>query len=239
MRGLPSPPSGSPKPLEQSGARGRHGARCGWSVWGIACREAVQVVSEVEPPERLRGLADAELVGLTAGFDAAAFEVLYERHHVLAFSLAVRIVGSRDRAQEVVQEAFLNLWRDAPRFDPRRGAVRTWLMRMVQDRAIDSVRRMSTSERAQAAEAILMGSPSTSDASAQVHADDEARTVRVALDALPPEQRQVIELAYFEGWTQREIAEMLEVPVGTIKGRARLGLLKLRDALVDQLQAPP
>ncbi len=119
---------------------------------------SLQGVSDAEDLERFRRLGDEELIRLAAELDPGAFEVLYERHHVLAFSFAVRIVGSRDRAQEVVQEAFLNLWRDAGRYDPRRGVVRTWLMTMVHNRGIDAVRRLSTRERVQAAAAILLRS---------------------------------------------------------------------------------
>lgn len=184
---------------------------------------------------RYRRLDDEELIVLTAEFDVGAFEELYERHHVLAFSLAARIVGSRDRAQDVVQEAFLNMWRVARRFDPTRGLVRTWLMSMVHHRGVDLIRQLSSRERVQAAASVLVFRPEASDVtSVQALARDEARTVRSALQELPEDQRRIIELAYYGGWTQREIAEMLEVPLGTVKSRARLGLLKLRDALCSE-----
>jgi len=190
--------------------------------------------------ERFRRLGDEELIRLAAELDAGAFEVLYERHHVLAFSFAARIVGSRDRAQDVVQEAFMNLWRDAGRYDPRRGLVRSWLMTMVHSRGIDSVRRLSTRERLQAEAEILLPRPAPSDVtSAQAYTRDETQTIRGAVQGLPEDQRRVIELAFYGGWTQGEIAEMLKLPLGTVKSRARLGLLKLRDALVSELQAPP
>jgi len=196
-------------------------------------------VSDAGGLERFRRLGDEELIRLAAELDAGAFEVLYERHHVLAFSFAARIVGSRDRAQDVVQEAFLNLWREAGRYDPKRGLVRSWLMTMVHNRGIDSVRRLSTRERVQA-EAEILPRPTSSDVtSAQAYARDETQTIRGALQELPEDQRRVIELAFYGGWTQGEIAEMLKLPLGTVKSRARLGLLKLRDALVSQLQAPP
>ena len=190
--------------------------------------------------ERFRRLGDEELIRLAAELDAGAFEVLYERHHVLAFSFAARIVGSRERAQDVVQEAFLNLWREAGRYDPRRGLVRSWLMTMVHNRGIDSLRRLSTRERVQAQAEILLPRSAPSDVtSAQAYARDETQAIRGALQGLPEDQRRVIELAFYGGWTQGEIAEMLKLPLGTVKSRARLGLLKLRDALVSQLQAPP
>lgn len=190
--------------------------------------------------ERFRRLGDEELIRLAAELDAEAFEVLYERHHVLAFSFAARIVGSRDRAQDVVQEAFLNLWREAGRYDPRRGLVRRWLMTMVHNQGIDSLRRLSTRERVQAEAEILLPRPAPSDAtSTQAYARDETQTIRGALQGLPEDQRRVIELAFYGGRTQEEIAEMLKLPLGTVKSRARLGLLKLRDAMGSELQAPP
>ncbi len=190
--------------------------------------------------ERFRRLGDEELIRLAAGLDAGAFEVLYERHHVLAFSFAARIVGSRDRAQDVVQEAFLNLWREAGRYDPRRGLVRRWLMTMVHNQGIASLRRLSTAERVQAEAEILLPRPAPSDVtSTQAYARDETQTIRGALQGLPEDQRRVIELAFYGGRTQEEIAEMLKLPLGTIKSCARLGLLKLRDALGSELQAPP
>jgi len=155
--------------------------------------------------ESFRRLADEELIRRAAELDAEAFAVLYERHHVLAFSFAARIVGSRDRAQDVVQEAFLNLWREAGRYDPRRGLVRSWLMTMVHHRGIDAVRRLSSRQRIQAEATILQARTDVSDVtSAQAHAHPEARAIRAALHGLPEEQRQVIELAFYAGWTQGE-----------------------------------
>lgn len=191
-------------------------------------------------PERLCRLGDEELIRLTAKLDTGAFEVLYERHHVSAFSLAIRIVASPDRAQDVTQEAFANLWRDAGRYDPRRGLVRTWLMTMVHNLGIDAVRRLSSHERVQADAAILLPQRAARTVpKEQSDAGDEARSIRDALQGLPEDQRQIIELAYYGGRTQGEIAEMLKLPLATVKSRARLGLLKLRDALLSQLHAPP
>lgn len=187
--------------------------------------------------ESFRRLADEALIRRAAELDAEAFAVLYERHHVLAFSFAARIVGSRDRAQDVVQEAFLNLWREAGRYDPRRGLVRSWLMTMVHHRGIDAVRRLSSRQRIQAEAAILQARTDVSDVtSAQAHAHHEARAIRAALHGLPEER---IELAFYAGWTQGEIAEKLKIPPGTVKSRARLGLIKLRDALLSELEASP
>ncbi len=190
--------------------------------------------------EGLRRLPDEGLVRLAAEIDPAAFEVLYERHHVLAFSLAYRIAGSRERAEEIVQDAFLSVWRGAGTFDPARGSVRTWLMATVRHRGIDAVRRLSSRERVQAEAVALTPRAAASDlAIAEADARDQGHVIRAALQSLPSEQRKVIELAFYGGWTQREIAERLDVPLGTVKGRARLGLLKLHAALSGEVQTPP
>jgi RNA polymerase sigma-70 factor (ECF subfamily) len=167
-----------------------------------------------------------------------AFEVLYQRHHVLAFSLAARILGSGDQAQDVVREAFLILWRDAGRYDPKRGTVRRWLMTMVHDRSIDAVRRLSRRDRLRPDAATRLGSPAAGDL-AEGSAREQTPAIRDALQTLPQDQRRIVELAFYEGWTQGEIAEILKLPLSTIKSRGRLGLLTLRDALLSQLQAPP
>lgn len=150
---------------------------------------------------------DAQLMRLAAGLDPSALEVLYERHHLLAFSLAAQIVGSRDRAQQVVQKAFLNLWREAGRYDPARGLVRTWLMSMVHDRGIDAVRRLPVDKRMQT-DATARATPpcQTDPARGQVSPQDDAQTIRVALQALPESGRPIIELAYFAAgrWTKSQ-----------------------------------
>jgi RNA polymerase sigma-70 factor (ECF subfamily) len=166
----------------------------------------------------LYALADEDLVPLMARGDARAFEVLYERHGSAAYSLAYRIVGTRGLAEDVTQEAFLSLWRSGARYDPTRGSVRTWTLGIVHHRAIDALRRTTVHERRRA-----------DDEAAADRAESGERTDVEA--ALPPEQSQVIELAYFGGFTHTEIAGMLEAPVGTVKGRMRLGLKKLHDGL--------
>ena len=163
---------------------------------------------------------------------APAFELIYERHSQAAFSLAYRMAGSRGVAEDVVQEAFLNIWRSGARYERSRGSVRTWLLGIVHHRAIDALRRSFVHEKRRASDEGLEETLETgerTDAEAARH--EEAAAVRSALQGLPPEQSQVIELAYFGGFTHTEIAEMLETPVGTVKGRMRLGLEKMRHAL--------
>lgn len=177
-------------------------------------------------------LADEDLMQLVRRGDAAAFELVYERHATAAFSLAYRMVGSRNAAEDVVQEAFLALWRSGARYDRTRGSVRTWVLGIVHNRAIDALRRATVHDKRRAADetaAERLESGERTDVEAARR--DEAREVRSALEALPPDQSRVIELAYFGGFTHSEIASMLDMPLGTVKGRMRLGLDKLRGRL--------
>jgi RNA polymerase sigma-70 factor (ECF subfamily) len=184
------------------------------------------------PADALRQLADEDLMRLVRAGDARAFEVLYERHSAAAFSLAYRMCGTRGAAEDVTQEAFLAAWRSGARYDRARGSVRTWLLGIVHNRAIDSLRRGAVHDRRRSGDeeaAERLEAPDRTDADALRR--DEARALRTLIDELPDEQGRVIELAYFGGFTHREIAEMLDAPIGTIKGRMRLGLEKMRAGL--------
>jgi RNA polymerase sigma-70 factor (ECF subfamily) len=182
--------------------------------------------------DELRRLADEDLMQLVAASDADAFEVVLERNADAAFSLAYRMCGRHALAEDVTQEAFLAIWRGGARYDRTRGSVRTWALGIVHHRAVDTLRRNDVHSRRRAGDEGLeesLEAPERTDAQAIENAT--ARELRGALDELPHEQRRVIELAYFGGFTHVEIASMLEEPVGTIKGRMRLGLKKLRDHL--------
>jgi RNA polymerase sigma-70 factor (ECF subfamily) len=182
--------------------------------------------------EDLRALADEDLMQLVRRGQASAFEAVYERHASAAFSLAYRIVGTRNGAEDVSQEAFLSLWRSGARYDRGRGSVRTWVLGIVHHRAIDYLRRATGHDKRRASdEGMEERFEARERTEVEVVRRDEARTVRDAMEELPSEQSQVIELAYFGGFTHMEIAEMLETPVGTVKGRMRLGLKKLKDRL--------
>lgn len=164
--------------------------------------------------------------------DPQAFEVVYERHATVAFSLAYRMTGSRSRAEDVVQEAFLSTWRAGARYDRTRGSVRTWVLGIVHNRAIDSLRRSMVHDRRRASdEGIEERFEARERTEVEAVRRDEARELREALTILPAEQLKVIELAYFGGFSHSEIAEMLQTPIGTVKGRMRLGLEKLRGQL--------
>ncbi len=172
--------------------------------------------------------------------NAAAFEVIYDRHADAAFSLAYRMCAQRALAEDVVQEAFLSLWRSRARYDRQRGSVRTWVLGIVHNRAIDALRRRTVRDRGIVAEEGIeerLEAPERTDA--EYARREEAREIREALEQLPDEQSRVIELAYFGGMTHMQIASMLDTPVGTIKGRMRLGLAKMRMALGDPAEVLP
>jgi RNA polymerase sigma-70 factor, ECF subfamily len=184
------------------------------------------------PAKRLQALPDEALVSLAGEGQSQAFGVLYDRHSSAAFGLAYRIVGTRGGAEAVLQEAFLALWRSCERYDDERGSVRTFLLSIVRNRAIDALRRDAPHERRRGGhDEVLATLPSEEHTEGEVERRDRAARVRGALAELPDDQRRVIELAYFSGFTHTEIGAMLELPLGTVKGRMRLGLEKLRTAL--------
>jgi RNA polymerase sigma-70 factor (ECF subfamily) len=177
-------------------------------------------------------LADEELMALVHDGDARAFEVIFDRHSAVSFSLAYRMCGRRAMAEDVVQEAFLSLWRSGARYDRTRGSVRSWILGAVHNRAIDAFRREAVRPTVVVDGVDAPASmPAPERTELEVERREEARQVREALSTLPDDQRQVIELAYFGGFTHTQIATMLSLPAGTVKGRMRLGLTKLRVAL--------
>src|SRR5215207_5861708 len=165
-------------------------------------------------------LADEDLMQLVRGGDARAFEVVYDRHSSAAFSLAYRMVGNRAAAEDVVQEALLSAWRSGGRYDRARGSVRTWLLGIVHNRAIDALRRSLVHDRRRASdEGIEERFEARDRTDVEVARREEARHVHRALTSLPEDQRRTIELAYFGGFSHSQIAEMLDAPIGTVKGR--------------------
>ena len=183
----------------------------------------------------LQALADEDLMQLVRGGDARAFEVVYDRHASAAFSLAYRMVGARAAAEDVVQDALLSAWRSGGRYDRTRGSVRTWLLGIVHNRAIDALRRSAVHAKRRAGDEGIEERFETGERTdLDVVRQEEARSVRLAIAELPAEQQRVINLAYFGGFTHTEIANLLDTPVGTVKGRMRLGLEKMRGALAGQ-----
>ncbi|MDP9246735.1 MAG: sigma-70 family RNA polymerase sigma factor [Candidatus Dormibacteraeota bacterium] len=157
---------------------------------------------------------------------------LYRRYGTLAYSLAVRILGDPGRAEDVVQDSFMRVWTYAGSFDAGRGSLRTWLLTTVRNRAIDYLRGRPGRERQELELGFeLPAQGPGSDPWRDVSESLEREALRKALVSLPSDQRQVVELAYFGGYTQREIAGMVQVPLGTVKGRTRLALEKLSSYL--------
>ena len=182
----------------------------------------------------LHGLADEDLMGRVQAGDARAFELIVDRHSDVAFSLAYRMCGRRAVAEDVVQDAFLSLWRSGARYDRSRGSVRSWVLGVVHNRAIDLFRRETVRAGKDVSDDETVGRLASGvSTEAEVERRDDAVQVRAALAELPDEQRRVIELAYFGGFSHTEISKMLDLPAGTVKGRMRLGLSKLRIALAD------
>ena len=187
--------------------------------------------------EKAERLADEELMPWIAAKDPEAFEVFYDRHGGVAYSLAYRILGDRSAAEDCIQEAFISIWRSGARFDRTRGSVRSWTLSIVRNRAIDALR----SKAGKAPKLTFDDEAILESREAEERTDDEAirhetaAEVRGAISQLPAEQSKVIELAYFGGFSHSEIAGMLGVPLGTVKGRMRLGLEKIRGELAEGL----
>ncbi len=184
-------------------------------------------------------LADEDLISLVQADDAQAFATLYDRHSRAAYSLAYRMMGERQSAEDLVQEAFLKLWRAAGSYRVERASVRTWLLSIVHNRGIDQLRSSASRRRTQ--ERIEVSAPrfQPSEAFSESWRNSQRDQVREALRTLPQEQLKVLELAYFSGYTHVEIAEFLGLPLGTVKGRMRLGLKKVRDYFGSQGMAVP
>jgi RNA polymerase sigma-70 factor, ECF subfamily len=182
----------------------------------------------------IRDLADEEVMQLVQSGNPRAFELLYDRHGGAAFSLAYRMVGNRVAAEDITQEAFLSIWRSRLRYDQARGSVRTWVLGIVHNRAIDALRRSLVHDRRRET---MEGVEERHEAPVRTDVEaarrEEARSIRSALDTLPDEQRRTIELAYFGGFSHSQIAELLNEPIGTVKGRMRLGLDKMRRQLSE------
>ena len=173
--------------------------------------------------------ADEELISLVGQGDAEAFAALYDRHSRPAYSLAYRMMSERQAAEDVVQDAFLKVWRAAESYRAARASVRTWILSIVHNRGIDQLR--STASRRRMQEKVEVSAPRSqpSEAFSESWRNFQRERVREALSTLPEEQLKTLELAYFSGYTQAEIAELLGLPLGTVKGRMRLGLKKMKD----------
>jgi len=173
-------------------------------------------------------LADEDLMALVEGGDSGTFAGLYDRHGRAAYSLAYRMAGERQAAEDLVQDAFLDVWRAAGSYKAERGSVRTWVLSIVHNRGIDKLRSAASRRRVQDRVEAPASISQPSETFSEAWRNSQRSQVRKALEDLPAEQLQVLELAYFSGYTHTEIADLLGLPLGTVKGRMRLGLKKIR-----------
>jgi RNA polymerase sigma-70 factor, ECF subfamily len=180
-------------------------------------------------------LSDVQLLHAIAARDDAALARLYDRYRLILFGLLLRILNSREEAEDVLQEVFLQIWRRAGDFDEARGQAFTWMVTLARSRAIDRLRVINARRRlvASATDEI---SERVSDSAVNAAESEQRQIVSVALAQIPDEQRRTLILAYFEGLTQSEIATRLGAPLGTVKTRMRSGMTKLRELLADKVQ---
>lgn len=183
--------------------------------------------------------SDEELMARLPMRDIEAFEALYDRYGRLAYSTALRVVADVDLAEDIVQEVFVRIWSRSDRYTPERGRFVTWFLSVVRNKAVDQVRTRRRRQRREVAsdepERLL---PSSDDPDPALMAElaDLRQTVRRALSSIPAEQRRPIEMAYFGGYTQAEIAAQLSQPLGTVKTRIRMGMQKLRLLLLPEIE---
>jgi RNA polymerase sigma-70 factor (ECF subfamily) len=187
-----------------------------------------------------RDLSDEQLMERLSLRDLAAFRALYSRYANLAYSTALRVVRDGHIAEDMVQEVFLRLWRKPDSYAAARGKFSTWLTSVTRNRAVDEIRSRNRRYRHETAspeeQEREFAAPETEDPALNAELSDQRRIILVALSQLPAEQRQTIELAYFGGLTQQEIADKLGQPLGTVKTRIRLGMQKMRVALTPELR---
>ena len=180
------------------------------------------------------GAADLELIRRVAAGDRGAVDDLYERFRRPAFALARRVLGDDVLAEDVLQDVFLGIWRDPAAFDGSRGSVASWLLAMVHHKAVDSVRREESHRRRQARaedDLVLSAPTQTTDVEETAWQGLVADRVRAALHELPAPQREALTLAYYGGYTQREVAALTDTPLGTVKTRMLAGMRRLKDTL--------
>jgi RNA polymerase sigma-70 factor (ECF subfamily) len=190
------------------------------------------VTRPARPPER--SSPDADLLRRIAAGDARAVDDLYERFRRPAFALARRILVDETLAEDVLQDVFLSVWRDPGAFDGRRGSFASWLMAMVHHKAVDAVRREESQRRRQtlAEDDLALRAPmSTNDIEEEAWSRSVAERVRTALGDLPDSQREALTLAYYGGYTQREVAALTGAPLGTVKTRMLAGMRRLKEGL--------
>lgn len=177
-------------------------------------------------------IGDRDLVALVGRGDPGALAGLYDRHGGAAYLLAYRISGQRQAAEDLVQDAFLKVWRSAGSYKAARGSVRTWVLSIVHNQAIDQLRAAASRRRTQELVELSAARYQPSDAFSEAWLGSRREQVREALKALPPAQLEVIELSYFSGYTHAEISTLLGLSLGTVKSRLRLAMKKIKDHFV-------
>ena len=186
------------------------------------------------------GLDDEELMERLYFRDLQAFRALYQRYGNLVYSASLRVVRDTQIAEDMVQEIFLRIWRKPDAYVAQRGRFVTWLTSVTRNRAVDEVRSRNRRFRHETAspeeQEREFAAPDSNDPALTAELSDQRRLILAAMSGIPSEQREVIELAYFGGLTQQEIAERLSQPLGTVKTRIRLGMQKLRSALTPELK---
>ncbi len=201
----------------------------------LCCADRFNILSEARATATVvavAGPSDQDLIARVAAGDEAALSALYDRYSAAALALAVRIAGERAEGEDALQTVFVRLWQEAARYDGSRGSVAAWIMSSVRNAAIDRRRRRAAHDRAAQQAA---GRPL--EAAEVLAGADTSRRVRAAIEALPADQRQAIEMAYFQGMSQSEIAKALGQPLGTVKTRMRLGMIKLREVFAGQARS--
>jgi len=184
-------------------------------------------------------LADEDLISLVEAGDAEAFAGLYDRHGRSAYSLAYRMMGERQAAEDLVQDSFIKVWRSARSYRAERGSVRTWILSITHNRGIDHLRSTASRRRTQDRVEMTAETAQPSEAFSETWRNSQRDQIQQALKTLPEEQLKILELAYYSGYTHAEIAEMLDIPLGTVKGRMRLGMKKIKSFFDAQGMAVP
>ncbi|MFQ5348983.1 MAG: sigma-70 family RNA polymerase sigma factor [Thermoanaerobaculia bacterium] len=185
----------------------------------------------------LEAVPDPAVVAAVGAGDATALAVLYDRFSGMLLGLAHRILGDASDAEEILQEAFLQVWNQAERYDPSRSSVSTWLVLITRSRAIDRLRSRKVKDRTLlAVQQEKRGSHTSPEGVGDVFRQERGKRLRQEMALLPPEQREVLEMAFFRGMTQSEIANQTGIPLGTVKTRSLLAMRKLRRAMSDDIE---
>ena len=177
-----------------------------------------------------REISDVNLISRIAQMDKSAFSILYERYSQLVYNLANKIVKDSDYAGEVMQSVFVQIWHKAPSYNEKKGALSTWIINITRNKSIDLLRRIKKDKLNVCIEFDELESPTNYDSTIN-EISERKKIIKKVMGEIPREQRTIIEMVYLEGYTQKEVSEKLNIPLGTVKTRTHLGIAKLRDIL--------